>query len=227
MFINRKESPMPKLTSSAKLRSAISAFCLLGIMVVACKYSSLPGAKMNMFEGSNAQDGAAKIKAKLGVDDVKVSSMEIHENRLEIIVQDPKKPKNYDKYTYEKGAVKGPEPVQAMVLGNQELTADKLPLFNLNDINLAATPDVCRKATLRAQIEDGKPDVISIEFDSASNTRSKEENEKKQAEMKKLDPLQQVRQPFSDLVPTWRIWIKGPRATKYFYADAKGNLSDH
>jgi hypothetical protein len=218
---------MPKLTPSAKLRSAISAFCLLGIMVVACKYSSLPGAKMNMFEGSNAQDGAAKIKAKLGVDDVKVSSMEIHENRLEIIVQDPKKPKNYDKYTYEKGAVKGPEPVQAMVLGNQELTADKLPLFNLNDINLAATPDVCRKAALRAQIEDGKPDVISIEFDSASNTRSKEENEKKQAEMKKLDPLQQVRQPFSDLVPTWRIWIKGPRATKYFYADAKGNLSDH
>ena len=218
---------MPKLTSSARLRSAISAFCLLGIMVVACKYSSLPGAKMNMFEGSNAQDGAAKIKAKLGVDDVKVSSMEIHENRLEIIVQDPKKPKNYDKYTYEKGAVKGPEPVQAMVLGNQELTADKLPLFNLNDINLAATPDVCRKAALRAQIEDGKPDVISIELDSASNTRSKEENEKKQAEMKKLDPLQQARQPFSDLVPTWRIWIKGPRATKYFYADAKGNLSDH
>jgi len=35
------------------------------------------------------QDGAAKIKTKVGSDTPKVSRMEIHENRLEIIVQDP------------------------------------------------------------------------------------------------------------------------------------------
>src|SRR5882672_8627114 len=113
---------MPKLTSSARLCSAISAFCLLGIMVVACKLSSLTGAKMNMFEGTNAQDGAAKIKAKVGGDALKISRMEIHEDRLEIVAQDPNKPKNFDKYTYERGTVKGPEPVAALVLGNQEFT---------------------------------------------------------------------------------------------------------
>ena len=47
---------------------SVSALCLLAIVGMACKLSSLPGAKMNMFEGSNAQDGATKIKAKLGVE---------------------------------------------------------------------------------------------------------------------------------------------------------------
>jgi hypothetical protein len=40
-----------------------------------------------MFEGTSAQDGAAKVKAKLGVDNVKVSRMEIHEDRMSVVVQ--------------------------------------------------------------------------------------------------------------------------------------------
>ena len=224
--------------SIEKLRAPIGALCLIAFVGLACKLSSLTGAKMNMFEGANAQDGAAKIKTKMASDTPKVSRMEIHEDRLEITVQDPNKPKNFDKYTYEKGAVKGPEPVEAFVLGNQEFTADKSRLFDLSEINLAAVPETCRKAAERAQIEQGKCETISVDWESASNTRTKAENEKKQADEraefqrqmksgKIEDPSARMRKQFGDLAVTWRIWIRGPRATKYFWADAKGNLSDH
>ena len=36
--------------------------------------------KMNMFEGTNVRDGVTKIKQKLGVDDLKVKHIEIHED---------------------------------------------------------------------------------------------------------------------------------------------------
>jgi len=225
-------------TSIQKLFAPVGALCLIALVGFACKLSSLTGTKMNMFEGANAQDGAAKIKSKIGVDTPKVSRMEIHEDRLEITIQDPNKPKNFDKYTYEKGAVKGPEPVEALVLGNQEFTADKSRLFDLSEINLAAVPETCRKAAERAQIEQGKCDSISIDWESASNTRTQAENEKRQADQraerqkqmktgKVEDPMARTRRQFGDLAVTWRIWIRGPRATKYFWADPKGNLSDH
>ena len=229
---------MLKPTSDGRLRTALCALCLLAFVVVACKLSSLPGAKTNMFEGSNAADGAAKIKTKVGADNVKVSRMEIHEDKLEIVVQDPNKPKNFDKYTYQGGVVKGPEPVEALVLGNQEFTADKSRLFELSEVNLAAVPDTCKKAAERAEIEQGKCDIISVDWESASNTRTKAENEKRKADEaaereqafktgKFPDPIAKMRNQFSDLAVTWRIWIRGPRATKYFWADPKGNLSDH
>jgi hypothetical protein len=164
--------------------------------------------------------------------------MEIHEDKLEIVVQDPNKPKNFDKYTYERGAVKGPEPVEALVLGNQEFTADKSRLFDLGEVNLSAVPDTCQKAADRAQIEQGKCDIISVDWESASNTRTKAENEKRKADEaaerdqafktgKFPDPIAQMKNHLGDLAVTWRIWIRGPRATKYFWADPKGNLSDH
>jgi hypothetical protein len=218
--------------------ASIGILAVLLLILLACKLSSLPGAKMNMFESTNAADGAAKIKAKIGVDNVKVSRMEIHEDKLEIVVQDPNKPKNFDKYTFERGAVKGPEPVEALVLGNQEFTADKSRLFDLSEVNLGAVPDTCQKAAARAQIEQGKCEIISVDWESASNTRSQAENEKRKAAEaaereqafktgKFPDPIAKMRNQFSDLAVTWRIWIKGPRATKYFWADPKGNLSDH
>src|SRR6266550_5981281 len=229
---------MPNVASVKRLRPAITALCLLGIVSVACKLSSLPGAKTNMFQGTNAQDGATRLKAKLGVDAVKVSRMEIHEDRMSIVVQDPTKPKNFDEYTYEKGELKGPKPVEALVLGNQEFTADKSRLFDLSEINLAAIPDTCKKAAEQAQIEEGKCDIISVDWESASNTRTKAENEKRKADAEAAreqafktgkfpDPMEMVRGQIGDLAVTWRIWIRGPRATKYFWADPKGNLSDH
>jgi hypothetical protein len=229
---------MSNLSSTEKLRAPIGALCLIVLAVLGCKFSSLTGAKVNMFEGVNAREGAAKIRAKVGGGALKVSRMEIQEDRVEIVVQDPNKPKNFDKYVYEKGAVKGPEPVQAFVLDNQEFTADKARLFDFSEVNLGAVPETCQKAAERAEIEQGKCEAISVDWESTSNTRPKAENEKIQANEKaefqrqlksgKMeDPMAKFRRQAGDLAVTWRIYIRGPRATKYFWADSKGNLSDH
>jgi hypothetical protein len=220
-------------------KSCISLVTLAALIfvILGCKLSSLPGAKMNMFEGTNARDGAAKIKGKLGTDNIKVSRMEIHEDRMSIVVQDPAKPKNFDEYTWERGAVSGPKPVPAMTFGNQELTADKSRLFDFNEVNLGLVPDVCRKAAEKAQIEDGKCENIWVDWESARWTRSKEENDKiqadKNAEMQKqmlsgkYDAMKSIRESGGDLVVTWRVWIRGPRATKDFWVDSKGNVWDY
>jgi hypothetical protein len=230
---------MFNLSSTEKLRAPIGALCLIVLAALGCKFSSLTGGtKLNMFEGVNARDGAAKIRTKVGGDALKVSRMEIHEDRLEIVVQDPNKPKNFDKYIYEKGAVKGPEPVQAFMFGNEEYTADKARLFDLGEVNLGVVPETCQKAAERAEIEQGKCEAISVDWESASNTRPKAENEKKKANEKaefqrqlqsgKMeDPMAKFRREAGDLAVTWRIYIRGPRATKYFWADSKGSLSDH
>jgi hypothetical protein len=223
---------MLKSKPEKNIFTSILTIAALVLIVLGCK--SLPGAKMNMFEGTNAQDGAAKVKAKLGVENVKVSRMEIHEDRMSIVVQDPNKPKNFDEYTYEKGSLSGPKPVEAMTLGNQEFTADKSRLFDLSEVNLGLVPDVCRKAVEKSQVEDGKCENISVDWESASWTRSKEENDRlaaakkeemqKQVRAGKYDMIKNLREKSSDLVVTWRVWIKGPRATKDFWVDSKGTV---
>ena len=228
---------MFRITATNNFRAVTGTLILLALAILSCKLGNLPGAKMNLFEGSNAKDGAAKIKAKLGVDNVKVRNIEIHEDRMEVTVQDPAKPKNFDEYSYSKGVLSGPKPVQALVLGNQEFTADKSRLFSLDETNLGAVPDICRKAMERAQVEDGKPELISIDWQSASLTKTKAEREKAQADEraaferdmragKRSDPMDSIRKNFSDLAVTWRVWVKGPRATKDFWFDKNGKLSE-
>lgn len=215
----------------------VVALCLLGVVAIGCKLSSLPGAKMNMFEGTNALDGATKVKQKLGVDDLKVKYIEIHEDRLQITIQDPTKPKNFDEYTYANGVLTGPKPVEALVLGEQEFTADKSRLFSLSETNLGLVPEVVRKASERAQVEEGKPELISIDWGHASLTQTKAEKEQRRADEAKEferqalagkmeDQFNKLQRRLSDLVVTWRVWIKGPRATKDYWFDAKGKLSE-
>jgi hypothetical protein len=225
---------MPDSRTEKSIFISILTITALVLIVVGCK--SLPGAKMNMFEGTNAQDGAARVKTKLG-DNVKVSRMEIHEDRISIVVQDPNKPKNFDEYTYEKGSLSGPKPVPALTLGNQEFTADKSRLFDLSEVNLGLVPDVCRKAVEKSQVEDGKCENISIDWQSARWTRSKEENDRlaaakrdemqKQIRSGKYDAMKSIRESGGDLVVTWRVWIRGPRATKDFWVDSKGTVWDY
>lgn len=224
---------MPKAKPEQSIFISILTMLALGLILLGCR--SLPGMKMNLFEGTNAQDGAAKIKAKLGVDNVKVSRMEIRDDRMSIVVQDPAKPKNFDEYTFENGSVSGPKPVPALTFGNQELTADKSRLFDLSEVNLGLIPEVCRKAAEKAQVEEGKCEIISIDWQSARWTRSKEENDRRQ-EQKRAEMQKQMRagkydamKSFTDseLVVTWRVWIKGPRATKDFWVDLKGNVWDY
>ncbi len=228
---------MLNVTSEKKGRVLVAILWLLAMIAMNCKLSSLPDAKMNMFEGTNARDGATKIKLKLGVDDLKVKYIEIHEDRMLITIQDPAKPKNFDEYTYSGGVATGPKPVEALVLGNQEFTADKSRLFNLSEIDLGLVPEVCRKAAERAQVEDGKPDLISIDWATVALTQSKAEKEKRRAEESKEferqaragkmdDPINKALRRLNDLVVTWRVWIRGPRATKDFWFDVKGTLSE-
>ena len=225
------------LTSTKNIGTLFTAVWVLAMLATGCKLSSLPGAKMNMFEGRNAQDGAAKIKQKLNVNDLKVKNIEIREDRMQITIQDPAKPKNFDEYTYSKGVITGPKPVEALVLGDQEFTADKTRLFSLSEVDLGLVPEVCRKATERAQVEDGKPELISIDWANVSLTQSKAEKEKRHAEERKEferqaragamdDPINKVLGRLNDLVVTWRVWIRGPRATKDYWFDTKGNLSE-
>jgi hypothetical protein len=228
---------MPNSKTAKSIFTSILTMAAMILVVLGCKSLSIPGAKMNMFEGTNAQEGATKVKAKLGVDKVKVSRMEIHEDRISIVVQDPAKPKNFDEYTYEKGALSGPKPVPAMTFGNQELTADKSRLFDLSEVNLGLVPDVCRKAVEKSQVEEGKCENISIDWESARWTRSKEENDRlaaakdderqKQLKAGKYDAMKSIRESGGDLVVTWRVWIRGPRATKDFWVDSKGTVWDY
>ena len=164
------------LTRHSHGRSAdmLATLCLLGLVAIGCKLSSLPGAKMNMFEGTNALDGVNKVKQKLGADDLKIKYISIHEDRLEITIQDPAKPKNFDEYTYAKGVLTGPKPVEAMVLGDQEFTADRSKLFSLSEIDLGQVPEVVRKATERAKVEDGKPELISIDWGTSLSFKPKQ-----------------------------------------------------
>jgi hypothetical protein len=226
---------MPKSHPEKIISTSVFMIGALILVVLGCK--SLPGTKMNMFESTNAADGAAKVKAKLGVENVRVSRIEIHSDRMSIVVQDPNKPKNFDEYTYEKGTLTGPKPVEAMTLGNQEFTADKSRLFDLSEVNLGMVPEVCRKAAEKAQVEDGKCENIGIDWESARWTRSKEENDRlaaakkeemqKQIRAGKYDMMKNIRDQAGDLVVTWRVWIRGPRATKDFWVDSKGTVWDY
>ena len=99
---------MLRSSSKERLGGWVVVLGLLGLAAIACKLSSLPGAKMNMFEGKNALEGATRIKQKLGVDDLKIKYISIHEDRIEITIQDPAKPKNFDEYTYANGVLTGP-----------------------------------------------------------------------------------------------------------------------
>jgi hypothetical protein len=228
---------MSNTASHKAFRVTLISLCLLVVVSVGCKLLSLTGTKMNMFEGTSAQQGAAKVKAKLGVDTVKVSRISIHEDEESIVVQDPTKPKNFDEYIWKDGVLSGPKPVAAMVLGNNELTADKMDLFNLDETNLGAVADVCRKVVERAHTEAGKCELISINWESANWTRPKADTERirakeneeylKKARANKLTAQDTAHHTIGDLAVTWRVYVQGPRASKDFWVDLKGNVWDY
>jgi hypothetical protein len=237
-----------------KLSTLCAPFVVLLVAVSGCKQLANVG-ETNLFQGDNAAKAAAAIKSKVSGDHVKVISAEVRKDSMKITIQAPDNPKNMDEYTFEKGRVSGPKPVQAMSLGNLEMTGDKYHVTDLADINFAAIPDTVEKAIARSQLENGKVDLISMEnaYAETVNPGLKAEKKRKADELKKqiqdkttecfksvgskcMDELQQLqKQQMNTMMGAgerqwdlaWRIFVEGPRGRKDFYADKQGNLVEN
>ena len=236
------------------LSSLCAALLVLLLTVLGCKQLANVGNE-SLFEGNNAAKAAAAIKSKVGVDHVKVISAEVRKDSMKITVQAPDNPKNMDEYTYEKGRAGGPKPVQAMSLGNLEMTGDKYHVTDLADINFGAIPDAVQKAIVRSGLENGKVDLISMEnaYAETVNPSLKAEKKRKTDELRQqiadktkacfksmdstcMDELHQLqKQQMNSMMGkeerqwdlAWRIFLEGPRGRKDYYADKQGNLVDN
>jgi hypothetical protein len=237
-----------------KSSSLGAAFVVLLLAVLGCKQLANVGSA-DLFQGDNAAKAAAAIKSKIGVDHVKVISAEVRKDSMKITIQAPDNPKNLDEYIFEKGRATGPKPVQAMSLGNLEMTADKYHVTDLSDISFAAIPDTVQKAIAKSGLENGKVDLISMEnaYAETVNPGLKAEKKRKAEELKnqiqektsecfkavnnkcmedlhalqkqQMNSMMGAGQRQWDLA--WRIFIEGPRGRKDYYADKQGNLVDN
>jgi hypothetical protein len=180
----------------------ISLLTLLLIVSVllACKMLS----KSNMFEGTEMQDAVAAFKKKID-GPIKALSLTIEKDSATLRAQDPKNLQHVDEYKYVKGLVVGPTPVQLNLL---ERNLDKT-LFNLDEVNLAATPALAKAAVERTKLEGGKVAKMEIErslnlsavFDKSSN------------DLIKSGGVQ------------WRVSVQGTRENASVVANMKGDIT--
>lgn len=233
------------------------ALILLVFAGLACSKFVIPR-DVNLFEGDNAQQAVAKIKAKIGADKVKIISAEIRKNEMKIQIQVPDNPKNIDEYTFEKGSVSGPKPVEVFSLGNLEMTADKYHPTDLDEINFAAIPEIVKEAMTRANIEGAEVELISMDAQNAEMTNPQLKEQKKgdaeqlKAQIKEkekecfnspkfpekcLDELFQLNKKERELTLNssrikdwdlaWRIFVRGPRERKDFWANKQGKILEN
>ena len=184
---------------SAQTEARLSSLLALGLCVftlIACSLSKQLLNKKTMFEGASAKEAGDAFKAKLG-GPIKALSLELELNAATLKAQDPKNPEHVDEYKYVKGIVLGPTPVQLNLLERNL----KDTLFDLDDINLAATEKLTQTALERAAIEGGKVTKMTIERGlSLAKDMTKSGN------------------------VHWAIEIRGTRESATASADAKGTL---
>ena len=164
------------------------------------------GGGVNLFEGENAAIAAAAIKQKIGVEKVNVIRAELRPDMMTIQVQSPTNPKDIDEYTYERGSVSGPEPVQ-IFLGR---TADKHHMAEIGEINFSVLPRTIERAIQLAGSEGARVDQISMDANYAATA----------------NPALKGTPDGSKWALTWRIFVEGTRVQKSFWADQKGNLNE-
>ena len=140
----------------SKLVSLSALFLMVGVLL-ACNLSKML-TKGNMFEGAEMQDAAAVFKKKIG-GPIKALSLEIETDWVTLRAQDPKNPQHVDEYKYSRGFVTGPKAVQ---LNYMEQNLDQT-LFDLDDVNLGATPALAKAAVERAKLEGGRVTKMTIE----------------------------------------------------------------
>lgn len=235
------------------IKSFLLTLLPLIIVVMACGNFKIPGT-IDLYEGNNAAQAIAKIKEKIGSQEIKVIRGEIRQNELKIQIQAPDNPKNIDEYEFKNGIVTGPKPVQVISMGNREMTADKYQLTNIDEINFAVIPATVKDAIARTDTKEAKVEVISMEnWDAGiTNPKLKAERQEKADEMEKqikakeaecrkkvsaecfqeaMKMRKERREHTSqggkkDLVLTWRIFVQSPRSRKDFWADKNGTIVD-
>ncbi len=227
--------------------TVITSIIALFIVTLGCSKLASVGV-VNMFEADNAAKAAAAIKEKVHSDNIKVIRAEVRKNSMSITIQSPDNPRNMDEYVYEKGSVTGPKPVQAMSIGNLDMTAEKYTLTDIGDINFAAIPQTAQKAIASSGLDGGQIDLISMEDENSSTIHPKTEADKKRdaEELKKKVKEKQdecskltasndcSRQLFllqtgfanTKLELGWRIFVESPRGRKDFYAYKHGEIVD-
>lgn len=99
----------------------------------------------------------AAFAEKIG-GDIKITSMRIYEDYVEMQAQDPQKPENVDRYTYRNGALDKVDPVE--LIGGGKLEDN---LFKLNDVAIEKIPELTREAMERSKnMENPKILVVQI-----------------------------------------------------------------
>jgi hypothetical protein len=180
------------------MKKAQSIFAL-GLIVCALLACRTLGnlARQNLFEGSNMADAAAAFKQKVG-GPIKAVSLEITSGAATLRVLEP--PDRVNDYVYSGGSCSGPRPVP---LNQLELGVPRQQqLFELDEIDLAATPQVIKAALERTKIEGGNVSKITINRDFGSGPRASNDT----------------------YIIKWTIEIAGPRESAEAFANAKGEI---
>jgi hypothetical protein len=175
---------------------------MVGVLV-ACNLSKMMS-KASMFEGTEAQDAAAAFKKKIG-GPIKALSVKIDKDAMTLQAQDPRNPQHVDEYKYSRGLVIGPSPVE---LNSMDRNLDKT-LFDLDELNLAATPALAKAAVERTRLEGGK--VTKMEIERVLNLGSVFEGSA--SELSKSGRV------------AWRVTVDGPREHASVVANTKGDIT--
>ena len=173
---------------------SLSALILMVGALLACNLSKMLS-KSNMFEGTAAQEAGDAFKKKIG-GPIKALSLEIEAETATLRAQDPKNPQHVDEYNYIRGLVTGPRPVTLNLL-EQDLDQT---LFDLDEVNLAATPALAKAAVERTKLEGGKVRKMEIERGFQSGN------------LNKSGSVQ------------WRVSVEGTREQASVVANTKGEI---
>lgn len=188
-------------------RTAVRAMLVaVAVLLAGCGGTVGEQKRINLFEGSAAQEAMTALAGKIG-HPAKVLSINITPLSLSVLVQDPAQPMRINEYgiehvywldgLYHQARLYGPKAVQPTLVHSNV----KDNLFDLSEVNVAGVPAAAAAAVNRVAIEGGTALAIRIQ-----------------------------RRLF--LVPTahcgdieWEIKVRSDREHASAYADAKGHLT--
>ena len=124
--------------------------------------------QVNLFAGTAAKEAITELSKKIG-HPARALDVDITPLSLIVRVQDPAQPSHIDEYGFEhiygfngyihSVHIYGPRPVQ-LTLINENLEEN---LFDLNEVNIAGTPEVSKSALDRTALEGGAVAAIHIQ----------------------------------------------------------------